>query len=374
MKKRKDFLVLNYSSFYAGNFISSIDCLLEKLIVDDKVFVSLPIKAQNRVWCKRLVKKYENIIDFSFINFDDSKLIVFNKIKKIISREKIDLIHFHFYYNVFFNIYSVFNREFNIFFHLHSDFSLGKTNFKTRIKNFMKFKLLRGRVNYISVGKYLCKENKKHIKYISNALAPRELFYKSEENVDIRELYNIPKDEIVFEIYGWSPNVKGVDLAVNAIKEVREKYKKKINLAIICGETVNQSEMKKFILKNTNCTGDEDYLYFLKPQDNVFEFHNSFDILLSPSRSEAFSYVLLEMLSLGKRCIISNIPGQSWSTVYETVETFETNDYEDLAKKINEILGKNLKNNCKVKKQIEQDYSIKKWIDNIIQTYNEKNK
>ena len=60
-------------------------------------------------------------------------------------------------------------------------------------------------------------------------------------------------------------------------------------------------------------------------------------IFISASRSEGFSYCLMESISLGKPSLVSDIKGNMWSQRYNTV-LFKNQNVDDLYNKVLSII------------------------------------
>ena len=364
---KKILFVCSYSSKYAGNFIYSLICLSKELINKDcECYFVFPNEAKSRTWisCFNYIK--DNLF-FSNFSVNDKKII--ENIDTIINNYKIDILHFHFYDELWINFFSLKHKKLKIFVHLHSDFSKGHISKISFLKKFIRYNFLSFNVRYFGVSEYLCELSPKHISFVPNAIAPGRddpsFLLKSKK---FKNIIGINDAEFLCEIYGWAPDVKGVDLAVEAVKLANEESNNNIKLMIICGEKFNKNRMKEYIKRNTSCSGDEPFLILLDPIGEVFIYHHAADILLSPSRSEAFSYVVLEMLTLGKNCVVSDVQGLKWAACYEVVKSFESENVKDFSKKILASLDNIAPNNLTALK-VKKDYSIDSWVKRIISLY-----
>lgn len=369
MNKRIMFLC-GYQSLYSGNFIASLVELEYELNRKgcDCVYI-FPKDAANRAWYKKLVDRGKTL---ATIDFTNSRFEMAKRIATIVNEYDIDLLHTHMCDVINVELFSLFykKKKVKVVIHIHSNFSCGKENLKTTIKDFIKYKLLSCKCKFISVSSHFVKNNKKRITFIPNALAINRLFANDGTGEEIRDAYSINNEQILCTVYGWDPVVKGVDIAAKAVCECNKINKDKYVLAIVCGREVTKEKMKEFISKNTSLTGDENYLVYFEPQEDVFSYHRATDLLLSTSRSEGFPYTILEMLSLGKKCIVSDIPGVLWSHKYEkNVFFFENENYKDCAQKILEASDSVKIIDEEVAKQVNEDYKISTWVDRIIEEY-----
>lgn len=368
MNKDQSLIILcHYTSIYGGNFIGSLLDLEKALNAENINCVYVfPSGAENRDWFNKL-KKDGKVLET--VPFNVTKKVFISNIESIIHKYNATLLHTHFCKSLYIESLANRNKNLKVFIHCHSDFSAGKKTFKGKVYNLLVYKLCCKNVKFLSVSKEFVKFNQKRITYIPNALSKSRIVCNHIGGNDIRKRYGVKDDEILCEIFGWSPIVKGVDIAVNAVKKANQISDKKIKLAIVCGKICTEEKMKNYIRENTECAGDEDFLLYLPPVEDVFSYHEAADIMLSTSRSEGFSYSVLEMLSLGKQCIISDIPSLNWAKEYKAATFFVSENCDDCAEKIIEksngvFLADNLTADT-----VKNDYDIKNWTDSIIKQY-----
>ena len=356
-----------YKSLYGGNFIPSLIALEEELEKKNASCVyAFPPDAKDREWVKYLEQNGKCVVFFDF----RAEINVFKeKLDKIVKENGITVIHAHFAPMMKLEKYSKANKNVRIFIHIHSDFSAGKKDIKLSAKNFLIFKLCAGRVKFFSVSKAFVEYNPKKISYISNGLAEKRLANNTTGRDELRKELNIADDMVFCEIFGWSPYVKGLDVAVNAIRKANEASGGRFVLGVVCGREMTPEKMKEWIKSKTGCSGEEDFIRYLVPREDVFAFHNAADLLISASRSEGFSYSILEMLSLGKHCVISDIPGVQWAKEYATVKAFPSENPDKCAAVLIETAENGLDSDPGVAKKSAEDYSISKWTDAVINGY-----
>ena len=361
-------LLCDYKSLYGGNFIASLLSLEEYALSKQyHFFYIFPLEAANRFWLIQLQSLHKNVILIDFNNSRISKLYCLNK---IIKDNKIDILHVHF--GELFNtaLLDKLNCKIKIIWHLHSDFSLGSNlGLKERIRYFILFKVFGRGITKISVAKHMIFD--KSSTYIPNGINTNRFNNPADLQSVVFLKNNISIDDRIILMFGWSPIVKGVDIAVKTVDRLFKLGECNLKLAIICGRTVNKSKMKKYIEENTDCTGDEPWLCYLDPIEDVFLYMELSDIVLSSSRSEGFPYSILEALVMEKECVVSNIPGTKWALHYDTVFSFENGDVESCVDTVQKLLKirtpQIIKNN--VAEQVRQDYSVKKWCSQVLNVY-----
>lgn len=368
-KNKKLLFLCGYKSLYGGNFIPSLMALEDKLkTYGVNCMYAFPQEAQSRPWISFLKSEGKQL---TFFDFDLPNREFIDELTRVVKEHQINYIHSHFAPILKVELFAKKHKDIHVFVHIHSDFSAGKFSVKKKMKNFLLYKFFSGNVTFFGVSKAFVNYNPQKINYVANCLAKRRVLSSHVGGKAIREEYNITEKEILCEIFGWSPIVKGLDIAINAVKILNEERGLVVKLAIICGREMTVTRMKKWIANNTKCSGEENYLIYWEPMEDVFSYHEAADILLSTSRSEGFSYSILEMLSLGKRCVVSDIPGIRWAEEYETVFAFSSESTEGCVEAICNALKSKKECNMKVAEAIQKNYSIDIWTNTIAEKMNQ---
>lgn len=156
-------------------------------------------------------------------------------------------------------------------------------------------------------------------------------------------------------LFGYSPYVKGLDVAYKAC-ELLNKEGKQIELNV-----VSQDISDKYI--EDNYTPLPGWFKVLKPSNNVSEYYNQSDIFLSASRSEGFSNSLLEAIYCGCPAVYSDIPGTKWAREFGQTYEYEVESSDSLASAILKSISMPIsvdviENNQKI---ALQTYSIDSW-------------
>lgn len=361
MKSKKILFLCGYSSMYGGNFIPSLleleGALNKKSVVCYYLF---PKEAANRYWYNYLVESGKNVYsaDFSVKRKDFLK-----SLKEFVDEQKINIIYSHFFSQTTVMLFQRMQKNIQTFIHIHSDWTGGNYNLKSKLKNFIIYRLLSGKTRFISVSKDFVIFNPQKITYVPNGLALNRIISKQKNIESLRSNYNIDDNDYLIEIFGWAPKVKGVDIAVSSVKKLYDAGYSNIKLAIITGG--DSDKTKEYIKKTTPCNGEEKFLRYLPPVEDVFIYHKASDLMLSTSRSEGFSYSILEALSLGKNVVSSSIPGTQWANEYETVLMFNSEDVSGCAEAIKESMNMK-KPRTDVSSEVKYTYSIGNWVNGVI--------
>lgn len=355
----------DYKSNYSGNFIASllaIETYLEKK--DTKCVYVFPPECQKRPWTQELLRLGKCI---EFYDFGGNRIQKVAELSRLIDRYRATVVHAHFSYVVGLEILSVFKPKTKFIIHVHSDFSAGKRSLKQAILRRVIYGWLPSKCEFVFVSPSFLEYNRKMI-HLPNALATNRLPCAHKSGNQLRRELDIDCETILVEFFGWSPYVKGVDIAYNAVgKLAQEGYP--IKLMIICGRTVTKTEMAEYVRTHTQYSGNEDFACYVEPIEDVFCYHEAADVCLSASRSETFSYALLEALSIGKRCVSSDIPGVQWSFQYESAVPFESENVDDCCNAIKKAIKELPRVSTDTAKRVKKDYNIDAWVQRIVEIY-----
>lgn len=166
----------------------------------------------------------------------------------------------------------------------------------------------------------------------------------------IKEKYNLKKDEYILFLGRIVPE-KGLDYLIEAFKQI--KTDKKLAIAGGASHTNNYLEEIKRKVKE-----DERIIMTGFVQGEILEelFSNCYLYCL-PSDVEGMPISLLEAMSYGKNCLVSNIE-ENTSVTENYATAFNKSDVEDLKTKLEECLaGENRKQADEISKFILDKYN-----------------
>ena len=362
-KSNVTLFICNYSSLYGGNFIASIRQLamrINKMHGEKVIVFAFPKKASEQAWCNLIKEKYCVV----FYNENQYK----KDIKNIIKKVNPGILYTHFVSPKDVLFFKKAAKPYcKVVSHIHSDFSNSKkTSFVAKIKSVLYFLCLKDIVQ-IFVGNSINNifKSKRHY-VIPNALC---LERENSNNIEVnRATLGIDKDDIVIEVFGWSPFTKGVDVAIDAVANLINFSSRHIVLLIITDE---DKATEDFIVNKYGQIPQ--YVKLAKPVSDVFVYHKMADIFLSASRSEGFSYSTLEAIFIGKTVVISDIPGTSWAQSFAGVFVFKNKDILDLANTLATSISYFLENPITERKKFgDKCMNIEEWCDSIMEVLYEK--
>jgi len=213
------------------------------------------------------------------------------------------------------------------------------------------------------VGAHMIQNEKSDI-YIPNGVDFSRATASLETSQQLRSRLNVADNQILILLFGWSPYIKGVDIAAHAIARLQEKG---FLLCIVCGREMTEEKMKAWLLEH-DCRLNA--LRLLPPSADVFSYHHAADIMLSASRTETFSYTLAEALYAKTPCVISDIPGTSWAASYDTVCSFSSGDDTACAETlIKAAAGFSPEAFTRAQQRIINDCAIEQWVSRVISVY-----
>lgn len=358
MEKRIN-IICNYSSLYAGNFIPSILNLCEKLTFS-YIVLSFPVESKNRSWIDFIKSKGYPVFFYENKHFKKD-------ISSINRENHINVVYSHFISGLKIKNALLFYRRIKLFIHIHSDFSgNNKLSLSRKIKKIIEKKLVRTDASYIFVSKPLySKDKSKNKYYVHNALCLDRIFTKEINYESFLEKYHINKDDTVFLLFGWSPYVKGVDLAVKAFLSLPNNLQNKAKFMIVYGKDDGKKKCIEFLIEQLRDKTflDNHNLVFVPPQEDVFSLYTISDVYVMSSRSEGFSYSLLESLYFDLKCLVNDIEGCAWAKQIDNCLFFKTNSIDELSQLIKNNIG--VKSEHNKNPNILKEFDINEWSKEI---------
>ena len=356
----------DYSPMYGGNFIPSLAALQRDLARRSCrcVFI-FPLSAQSRGWTRLLSERGGTLY---FTDFNAGKVEFIRAVHTILKNERADILHSHFTSILSVEIISWLSPGVKTFIHVHSDFSGGKKTLTEQVKEIVYYRLVVHNIRFLCVSDAFARRYPARCVYVPNALADERLVCEQVGGEAIRNTVGARDTDILCELLGWTPWRKGVDVAAEAIRRLNERGNERYLLCIVEGGEMTEEKLRAYIAENTACSGQEEYFVFLPPREDIFSLHEAADILVSASRSEGFPYAILEMLSIGGKVVMSDIPGTRWAKEYAATVNFASGDAERCAEAIETARAMPVDSEATAK-AVRDAYSIDKWTAAVIEQY-----
>lgn len=299
-------------------------------------------------------------------NITDEQAICF--LKTIITEHKIDILHVHF--GLFYHAAVNHRKDLGVkvLIHDHMDFPAGCNMVKQKIRCAAQSLLYRK--NGISIASVNPQKDQAYCFaqhwYIPNGLSLIRNVPYSASREECREELGITPQEKICLFLGWDVHRKGLDIAVKAVNKIRETDPTMLLGIVGIGDPPNPDRMK-FISDTTGIDPESSWIRYLPSREDMFAYHRAVDVYLSASRSEAFSYGILESISQNTPVAVSDIKGTSWCHSYTKAVVYPTEDYKACADAIKSALalGRSESN----ADEIVGKYSIENWCSQMIGIY-----
>lgn len=217
-------LYVGAQSVYGGNLIASLRCLADYVRSrGGKVIWMFPVGASERDWFKSLAQ------DEDVETYDRSLGFIprARQLRKTISKKQINVVHIHFS-DIAVPLAASFGKNVRIVRHVHSDFTLGHT--ETGRREFIKrakdcvldvVQMFTGKAVNICVSPFLASQFKGA--YVPNAIAPSHIRQVSIDEMRKKRIeVGVKATDTCVLMFGWSPLVKGLDIAVDAVERLNE--------------------------------------------------------------------------------------------------------------------------------------------------------
>ena len=364
--------IAQYSAPYMGNFINSLIELESQMkVVNNAIVYVFPENCKNTNWINKFKanRKVYFISDSACGKFFISKQVV-EQIKEICIKENINIIHTHFDgYDIPALMASKVNEKIQVVWHSHNAREYLKDVAKKiyqKIMFYRHYKVYGKGAWLISVSDYyLTKVSEfgfpaNRSVFIPNGIDLERIDYK--RNIDCSKISGN-----IFLAFGGRGYDKGVDLLLDAI-EVLSQQDINFSLILVKGTDTLTFVQKKF--------GENipHYLNIVEPEEDINKLFLKADYFVSSSRRECLSYANLEALAFGLPIICSTACGNLWFEKFDSVLMFETENYNDLSKKMNELMNEDrndLTSRCiRNRKNILHNYTAKIWAREVINFYN----
>ena len=337
---------------FVMNFFRKIDkdeFQIDFVIYDDSKmdFYDEVTQAGSKVWV--IKKKYNN----KFLQL----LSQMNQVKKLLKREKYDVIHCHScsFIGLFRGaVPGYFNRKIKVISHGHNPGRPKNTKLDNIIRRF--FKLILSKCSDLGfacsdesgASKYTSKfMNSERYNVINNAIETNKFCYNPKERIQIRKKYNID-DKFVIGSIGRLEEQKNYLYMI----DVLEHYVKINNNA--CLFLVGDGSQRDLIINKAKEKGVENHLIMAGKTDTPELFYSAMDLFVLPSIFEGFGFVNIEAQVSGLPCVVSTA-GPREIDISNRVDFLEF-DIEKWCSAIEKI-RKNI-DSCERKSLITEKYDI----------------
>ncbi len=353
--------VLHFADFKSpcrGNFINSLEYLRAATESQGYETVYLfPEATAKREWAQEL--KEEATVYF----LGDSLLQNVKTVCGIIKRHNVGIIHSHFYklpYLLTFKLASIFRRVKQVV-HLHCALTI-HSGFARVIEKL----LLKGKT-FIGCSEKLTADAKTYYPKNPAFTAKNAIWFPRLEEYEAldKASLGLSTSAKTLMMFGFLYEVKGVDLALEAVSELNESGE---NLQLILILTSNVDEIKDKITRRFGSIPG--WLHLLPPRNDIASYYRLCDAFVAPSRSEGLPYSVVEAAYLKIPVVLSDIPAHA-SLELQCGYYFESENVGQLKARLADALSSEKLSDAFIaqSEQIKNDYQLSTWADRIIKIY-----
>lgn len=364
-------IAADYRAPSSGNFIASVLELAERMRdAGNNTYFLFPDNGRGGyTWSKWLE---ENGFPVWLMDTSSSEEEIVAFLKKIVSENRIDLIHSHF--GLCHRILLTRRKDLDnvqVLIHDHMDFSPECNLHKQKLRTLMWSALyqLKG-IDIVSVMERKHKSylltSKKHNWYVPNGLSLRRNVPRELSREERRQQLGIAENQKLCLFLGWDMYRKGVDIAVQAVAQLHQRDPS-VHLGLVGFSDTPSEKCLQWIRERTGVEPICGWIHFFPSTEDMFSYHRAADVYLSASRKEAFSYGILEAISQNTPVVVSNIEGTAWAMKYDKCLCYPVEDATSCANAIAAALLNTAKpsNNDVLLDQ----YGIDTWCRDIMTIY-----
>ena len=175
---------------------------------------------------------------------------------------------------------------------------------------------------------------------------------------DLRTEHNIARENILLIYHGRLHEQKRLETVIEAMKGLGEKY-----TFVIIGEGSEETRLKRKAQENDV---DVRFIGRIDERKQLYSYLAQANCYILPSRKEGMSNALLEAMSLGVKCVVSNIK-QNTELITDGKNgfVFKLDDEQDLREKIREAEKGKIQIGLQAQEKIKKEHDIKE----IVKTY-----
>ena len=362
-------IAADYATPASGNFIASVFELGKSLEKDNHklffIFPESPNTLSDSSWVHWLEK--EDFKVFLTKHKDGEQALSF--LQEVINKNNIDILHLHFgmYHSIVLNHAKSLGVK--IFVHDHMEFN-PKVSF-TQQKIYCAVTSLKYRLNKINV---ICVNERKCKAYLfaKRFFIPNGISFKRNVTTfatreETRKKLGLKDNQKLCLLLGWHLHTKGMDIAFKAVEKL-SKSNPDIVLGVVGHSGAPSDNCLNSIKEFTGVDPHSSFIKFFESAEDLFAYHKASDVFLSASRSEAFSYGVLEAISQNTPLVMSDITGTDWAHSYDKAFVYQTEDFSACANAIEQALQLDRIAPSNSDEFIEK-YSIENWCTAIKNVY-----
>ena len=362
----------DYGAPYAGNFFASLSAL-ESLLDESSIrtVYVLPARAADRAWAQEMAKTK----DIRFLKKGGffSYLL---QVRRLLKDTNADILHEHFIHfsekiAAWLAIQFCGHRVKTVL-HLHNHITLPK-NKLLRLPHMLYFRsVARFVCCSASVAAHLIADGvtKERVRVAENAIAFERL---DRYDSNMRKALGLPEHAKLALMFGYDYEGKGVDFAIEAVRQLRERESFPVTLAVVLSSRLE--DIRTRICAQLCLPDVPDWILLLPPREDVASYYHMADVFLSPSRQEGFCYALVEAAYCRTPVLASAIDAQKDLALPQSA-FFPPRDATALAKAMLRVLSEeDTPSRAQMLEQagerVHQTYALSRWAELVCAVYSE---
>ncbi|PKM41330.1 MAG: hypothetical protein CVV04_02445 [Firmicutes bacterium HGW-Firmicutes-9] len=362
----------DYGAPYAGNFFASLSAL-ESLLDESsiKTVYVLPARAADRAWAQEIA----NTKDIRFLRKGRFFSYLF-QVRQFLRDTNADILHEHFIHfsekiAAWLATRTCGHRVKTVL-HLHNHITLPK-NKLLRLPHMLYFR---------SVSRFVCCSEsvaahlvadgvaKDRVRVAENAIAFERL---DRYDSNVRKTLGLPDRAKLALMFGYDYEGKGVDFAVEAVRQLRERESFPVTLAVVLSSRLE--EVRSRICAQLCLPDVPDWILLLPPREDVASYYHMADVFLSPSRQEGFCYALIEAAYCRTPVLASAIDAQKDLALPQSA-FFPPRDATALSKAMLRVLSEeDTPSRAQMLEQagerVRKTYALSRWAELVCAVYSE---
>ena len=206
----------------------------------------------------------------------------------------------------------------------------------------------------------------KKTQVIVHGIPLEEFSPRSSRDYSLIRLYDLPVDAFCVGCVAHLVPVKGHPTLIEAVSKLDNVH------LFLAGRPLDEAYSTR-LRKQVENLGLQKRVHFLGNLENIPDFYSQMDIVVLPTRKEAFGVVLIEAMACGKACIASDISGPR-QIIKDGISGFlvPPENAQDLSDKIKLLMqSPKLRTNLEVhaRKRAIENFSIEKEVAAHAQLY-----
>lgn len=363
-----------FKSPYGGNFIASLKVLAACCAGRRWRMVAVFLEsARQQPWCRQLIAEGMPVY---FVADGASLLRRAWALVKIARRENGVLFHTHFsWVDTAAALASVLLRmsgkRVHVLWHRHSDFG-NPASHPLSTHNIIKHRFLAWGARVVVISEDLRKQviasgiQAGRVSVIHNGIDFDRATRTTRPVSQVREELRLAANEHLLLLFGWSPETKGVDVAIDAANSLVDA-----GCPALLG-IVGQEVLREYLVSRFG-TSLPPWVRLIPPAENVADLYQAASIFISASRAEGFSYAVCEAIGNQIPVVLSDIPGLAWARAVPGAVFFPSQDSQALARAVQRVLawtpGERARIVAENSNVVRSSFDVGAWAQRVMEEY-----